>query len=342
MTAFGGASLGIIHRYISLFDGAESKKGDKILTHLSNLCVLVLGNDAKGFEGISRQLIDVSDIEYHLLYCANLHEAHTFMLPGAIDVILVDLSSVDSSSSNAVSYIRNLTSRLPIVALTNKGNDEVGEHAIQQGAQDFLPSGDVIGSTLSRVIKYAIKRKHMDEKLEKLSTLDPITDLFNRRYFYERGWNAYLNAVEKKQAMAMVIVRVDHFKKVNEFYGHVCGDKVLQKVAGVFKTLLRQMDLIARFGAEEFIILMPESAQKEVDIIAERLRLEVAATPVEYNEKSFHITVSIGVSVKTNREGDFGNMIQQASQSLTHVQEKGGNAVERFKKGPVDDYLCDS
>jgi len=262
------------------------------------------------------------------------------MLPGAIDAILLDLSSADSSSSHGVSYMRNLTSRLPIVALINRGNDDMGELAIQQGAQEFMHNDELSAKTLSRVIKYAIKRKQMDEKLEKLSTIDPITGLFNRRYFYERGWHEYLNACEQKRGMAIIKVSIDHFKKVNEFYGHVCGDKVLILVADLFKNMMHQLDLIARLGVDEFIILIPGTALKDVDLLAESIRLEIADTPVEYNGKSFHVTASVGMAVKSSSDGDFGNMIAQATHSLNHVQEKGGNAVERFKEGPVDDYLA--
>ena len=309
------------------------------MTQMSNLSVLVVEDNAQDFDAISRQLSDVYGTQYRLLHCASLYEAKSYLLSGTIDAILLDLSLPDSVGLNTVSHMRNLTTRLPIVALINMENDAMGEQAIQQGAQEFLCKDDISGNILSRVIKYAIKRKQMDEKLEKLSTTDPITGLYNRRYFFERGWNEYVNARQNKQAKAIIMIDIDHFKKVNEFYGHVCGDKVLLTAADLFKKMVRGVDLIARFGAEEFIILMPSTDQKEVDFLAERMRLEVADTPIEHNGKSFHITVSVGVAMIGNTQEDFESMIKQADNALNRVQDKGGNAVERFDIGPVDDYL---
>ena len=309
------------------------------MTHICNLSVLAVQNNAHEFEAISRQLSDVCGTQYRLVHCASLYEAQSLLLSGSFDAILLDLSLPDSVGLNTVSHMRNLTNRLPIVLLINTNSDAMGEQAIQQGAQEFLCKDEISSNNLSRVIKYAIKRKQMDEKLEKLSTTDPITGLYNRRYFFERGWNEYVNARHNKQTMAIVLIDIDHFKKVNEFYGHVCGDKVLLSVGNLFQKMVRGVDLVARFGAEEFIILMPNSDQKEVDFLAERIRLEVADTPIEHNGKSFHITASIGVAMITNSQADFESMIKQADLALSQAQDKGGNAVERFNTDPVDDYL---
>lgn len=309
------------------------------MTHLSSLSVLVVENNAQDFDAISRQLSDVYGTQYRLIHCASLYEAQSFLLSGSFDAILLDLSLPDSVGLNTVSHMRNLTVRLPIVALINMDNDAMGEQAIQQGAQEFLCKDEISGNILSRVIKYAIKRKQMDEKLEKLSTTDPITGLYNRRYFFERGWNEYVNACHSNQSMAIVLIDIDHFKKVNEFYGHVCGDKVLLGLADLIQKMVRGVDLVARFGAEEFIILMPNSHQKEVDFLAERLRLEVADTPIEHNGKSFHITTSVGVAMIAKTQADFESMIKQADLALSRAQDRGGNTVERFNIGPVDDYL---
>ena len=312
------------------------------MSNLSNLSVLVVENNHDDFELISRQLSDVYGTQYRLLHCASLYEAQSYLVSGSLDAILLDLSLPDSIGLNTVSHMRNLTSRLPIIALINMENEAMGEQAIQQGAQEFLSKGEISGNILSRVIKYAIKRKQMDEKLEKLSTTDPITGLFNRRYFFERGWNEYVNSRHQMQPMAIVMVDIDHFKKVNEFYGHVCGDKVLLSVADLFKKMVRGLDLIARFGAEEFIILLPKTNPKEVDFLAERIRLEVADTPIEHNGKSFHVTVSLGIAMIGNTEENFENMINQADQAMCQAQDKGGNTVVRFNIGPADDYLSPS
>ncbi len=306
---------------------------------VKTLTILVVEDNPGDYDLISEYLSDVNWVSYDLIPCASLQQAKEKLLVNTLDAVLLDLSLPDSTGIGTVSNMRSLSDRLPIIVLTGIDNDEVGEQSIQQGAQEYLAKNELNGRLLSRVIKYAIKRKQMDLKLEKLAITDPLTELYNRRYFFERGWNEYVRARRYEHALAVVMMDIDYFKKVNDLYGHICGDKVLVSVAALLKKTVRGIDLMARFGGEEFIALLPETDLKGVQLLAERMRLEIADTPIEHNGKSFHISISIGIAMIDANNGDFEGMINQADIALYKAKDKGRNRVELYDSGLHDDYL---
>lgn len=309
------------------------------MREVKTLTILVVEDNPGDFDLISEYLSEVNRASYELIPCGSLQQAKEKLLVNTLDAILLDLSLPDSSGIGTVSNMRSLSDRLPIIVLTGIDNDEIGEQSIQQGAQEYLAKNELNGRLLSRVIKYAIKRKQMDLKLEKLAITDPLTELYNRRYFFERGWNEYVRARRYEHALAIVMMDIDYFKKVNDFYGHICGDKVLVSVAALLKKTVRGIDLVSRFGGEEFIVLIPETDLQGVQLLAERMRLEVADTPIEHNGKSFNISISIGVAMIDSNNGDFEGMINQADIALYKAKDKGRNRVELYDNCLNDNNL---
>ncbi len=297
------------------------------------LNLLVVEDNPGDYDLVVEYLSEVSHAIYHFNHSVSLQETSEILKSTAVDIILLDLSLPDSNGIDTVSNVRNLVSSVPIIVITGTDNDDIGEQAIQQGAQEYLSKNELSGRMLSRVIKYAIKRKQMEEKLEKLALTDPLTDLYNRRYFYERGWNEYVRARRYKHYLAVIMLDLDFFKKINDNYGHVCGDMVLVKVANLFSQTLRDVDLVARFGGEEFIILIPETDHAGVESVAQRIRQEIYDTPMKHNDKNFNISASLGVAFIEDVSGDFETMINQADIALYCAKENGRNQVEVYRPG---------
>ena len=296
----------------------------------TELNVLVVEDNPGDYDLVVEYLSEVSNTNYHFNHCVSLHEVDEVIKFVRIDVILLDLSLPDSSGIDTVSNMRNLSKSLPIVVLTGVDNDELGEQAIHQGAQEYLSKNELNGRMLARIIKYAIKRKKMDEKLETLALTDPLTGLYNRRYFYERGWNEYVRARRYQHHLAVIMIDLDFFKQINDKYGHACGDMVLIKVAKLFTQSLRDVDLVARFGGEEFIIVIPETDKAGVNFVAQRIRQEIYDTPMEHNGKNFNISASLGIALIEDVVGDFETMINQADIALYYAKENGRNRVECY------------
>jgi len=296
----------------------------------SELSVLVVEDNPGDYELVVEYLSDVSNASYQFKHCVSLQDISGVLKSTHIDVILLDLSLPDSSGIDTVSNVRSISKSLPIIVLTGIDNDELGEQAIQQGAQEYLNKNELSGRMLARIIKYAIKRKKMDEKLETLALTDPLTGLYNRRYFFERGWNEYVRARRYQHHLAVIMLDLDFFKQINDKYGHACGDMVLMRVAKLFSQTLRDVDLVARFGGEEFIILIPETDKAGVDFVAQRIRQEIYDTPMEHNGKNFNITASLGIALIEDVVGDFETMINQADIALYYAKENGRNRVELY------------
>jgi diguanylate cyclase (GGDEF)-like protein len=131
---------------------------------------------------------------------------------------------------------------------------------------------------------------------ERLATLDALTEIFNRRTFADLMRRELARGERKAQSVAFFMLDVDHFKQINDKYGHLAGDAVLVKLVEVLRGCIRSQDLIARYGGEEFCILMTDASPKDAEEVAERLRTSVAMQNFVIDHKSVHITISIGIA----------------------------------------------
>lgn len=167
------------------------------------------------------------------------------------------------------------------------------------------------------------------DQAEKLASQDPLTHLLNRRSFSELSENNLDLARRYKYDLSIVMVDIDHFKKINDTYGHSVGDDVIVMLADILREVFRRSDIIARYGGEEFIALLPKTSQERAMSFAERLRSTVQQSPMQLKgSKDVFITVSIGVSkVENGLENAIEKAIKQADSNLYAAKEGGRNKV---------------
>jgi diguanylate cyclase (GGDEF)-like protein/PAS domain S-box-containing protein len=172
------------------------------------------------------------------------------------------------------------------------------------------------------------ERKRTEEKLHQLAVTDPLTGLFNRRYFFDVAERELERSLRTARALAVIIFDVDHFKDVNDTYGHIVGDQVLQSLTGRCLQLLRSYDVMARYGGEEFIIMLPETDAAHAYLVAERLRTKVAETPIVTKAGPAEVTISLGVaSLESGTDLTFDKLVDRADQALIMVKQRGRNQV---------------
>jgi diguanylate cyclase (GGDEF)-like protein/PAS domain S-box-containing protein len=171
------------------------------------------------------------------------------------------------------------------------------------------------------------KIQRLNAGLEQLAMTDYLTNLYNRRYFMQRGTEEFKRARRNNQPLALLMIDIDHFKKVNDIYGHEVGDMTLQQVAAVLKSSLREIDILGRMGGEEFAVLLPNISMREAAILAERVRKNIAGTPVEIPGASLIITISIGVAVLTDELSGIDNVLKNADVAMYQAKRYGGNRV---------------
>lgn len=174
-------------------------------------------------------------------------------------------------------------------------------------------------------------RKQAQESLWRRATLDPLTSIANRGYLLERAQIEWLRAKRYRHPLAVLILDLDHFKLVNDNYGHPVGDEVLQAVTQRVQQTLRETDLFGRLGGEEFCVLLPEEGEHGMLENAERLRQVVAATPIVLRDgRSLPITVSIGCACSRPDTADMSQLLKQADQALYAAKHAGRNCVMAF------------
>jgi diguanylate cyclase (GGDEF)-like protein len=172
------------------------------------------------------------------------------------------------------------------------------------------------------------ERKKFVLELERQAQIDALTGLNNRRYFYELAEQEIVRTRRYGKPLAIMMVDVDHFKAINDTYGHHSGDTVLQQLGVICRQTMREIDIIGRIGGEEFSILLPEANGMHAREAAERLREAVAATVVQLEpEVSISFTVSIGVAALVATDSGVAAMLKRADEALYQAKYSGRNRV---------------
>lgn len=166
-----------------------------------------------------------------------------------------------------------------------------------------------------------------EEKLRALSVMDDLTDVYNRRYFMEQAEKEMAKAVRYSTVFSIMAVDIDHFKAINDAYGHFAGDAVLQAMSNTCMNNLRTMDIFARFGEEEFMFLIPESDKINVPTFAERVLRALEKTEVVYNRETIRFTASIGVKTFDKATMSLESLLKAADEALDEAKRRGGNCI---------------
>lgn len=178
-------------------------------------------------------------------------------------------------------------------------------------------------------------RKLIEEELvtakkyaEELSQKDELTGLNNRRVFFERGRHIFELAKRSGHPVSVIMMDIDHFKMINDKYGHSVGDKVLQAVAEPLQRIVREIDIVARIGGEEFAFVLPETRLEDATIMAERLRAEIENLVVTNN--GHKITASFGLVTCEDGNKDVDTLLANADEALYIAKRNGRNQIKRY------------
>lgn len=175
------------------------------------------------------------------------------------------------------------------------------------------------------------ERKRLEEKLRAQAMTDPLTGVFNRRYLQSQASIEMSRGLRHDTPLSLIAIDIDHFKRINDEYGHDAGDEVLKRFTTVVSGLLRQEDLLCRVGGEEFAILLPNTAIPQAQQIAERIRATIDATQVtithEGGQQTLHITASFGVTHVSPRASTLKTALHRADTGLYQAKQEGRNRI---------------
>lgn len=200
----------------------------------------------------------------------------------------------------------------------------------------LLHSMDQMVSERTRQLQMALEEaSELKRRYEELSIIDELTRLHNRRFFFPETRAALAQAIRYERPLSLLMMDVDHFKIINDRYGHAVGDEVLRDIAKTFSCEARDVDILARFGGEEFVLALPETDESGAMVMAERIRKKIEALHWEADGKRIGVTITIGITELENRSsndyvGVLDELIQQADLALYHGKDNGRNQFNTY------------
>jgi two-component system cell cycle response regulator len=165
------------------------------------------------------------------------------------------------------------------------------------------------------------------DRLERLAAVDPLTDAYNRRFGLGRLREEFSRAVRAENPLAILMVDLDHFKAVNDTYGHLVGDRLLRAVVGACRRVVREGDVLVRYGGEEFLIVLPGAGPDDLKQVGERIRRAVGETVVEDGPQRISVTVSLGGAVYQDSASSPDDLVDLADAALYRAKESGRNRL---------------
>lgn len=220
------------------------------------------------------------------------------------------------------------TGSLLAVALV-VGGTTIGAITVQAIGADAYTQEDLDDlEMLAATAAIALQNAHLFARVQELATMDPLTGVFNRRHFFELARLEVERAARYGRALSLLMLDADHFKQINDRYGHLAGDEVLRTIARRCQQSLREMDIIGRYGGEEFLILLPETAATAALQVAERLGATIGAEPVVTEAGEIAARVSIGVaSIAAGATGSVYQLLDEVDRALYRAKAAGRNTA---------------
>lgn len=216
---------------------------------------------------------------------------------------------------------------LGIIALTAANDGEIASSFLKHGANDFVVKPFVKDELICRV-NNLIESLENIQIIGNMANTDFLTGVYNRRYFYQQA-QEYIQETNGQNSFAVAMLDIDLFKKVNDTYGHDCGDMVIKALANMLTSQTKGQDIVARFGGEEFCVLMKNISKEDAITQFVKLRSIISAQSVTYKDEQIQYTVSIGVTF-----GDVSKsldmLLEEADEALYVAKENGRNRVEIY------------
>ncbi len=297
------------------------------------LKILICDDDPADRKLVRAYLRQINDREIVMLEAGHRGEIQNALDKARVDLVLMDVQMPEKSGMEWLAEIVEKQTA-PVVILTGSGDEEVAAQSLQEGAVGYLPKSRLSAEKLAETIDAAMKRwgqmqqsKASQEELERLANVDSLTGLHNRRAILRRLDEDIRHAKRYGDELSLLMLDIDHFKKVNDRYGHLTGDDVLERIATLVQQNIRETDSAGRYGGEEFIVVLPKTNLSPAAEVAERIRKTIEESEMEDHEGNvFGVTVSLGLS--SYQAGEDGHsLISRADDALYSAKENGRNRI---------------
>ena len=291
--------------------------------------ILIVEDDAV----ISKLVYEfLSRFGFQAISASSAEEAEKILEKEEIHIVLTD---VKLPGIDGITFTKNVKKKynLDVVITTGYSSEYFYEDAINNGASDliFKPIRfNELMLRINRVIRERAlinERDKMIERLKKLSIQDPLTELFNSRHFYAQLGDEIQRAERYLHPLSLIFIDIDHFKAINDTYGHMVGDQALLLIAKKMQASLRSQDTAYRFAGDEFTIILPETTSDNAKFVADRIKAEMEKESLVIREQEIaKITLSMGVA-EYQRNEKKEQFVHRADVTMYEAKKKGRNSI---------------
>lgn len=296
--------------------------------------IVAICDDSKMIRSHIAQLLEPQNLGY--IEFENGSELLEYFKEGGMaDLILTDFEMPKLDGMEMTRRLRHTytSQELPIIALSASDKASLLVQFLKSGASDYLPKPFGNEEFLTRLnltldhLYTTRQNKKLYEEVQKAASHDFLTQLYNRAYFFRQIGHVSAEALRENCPYGIMMMDIDHFKKVNDTHGHNAGDKAIQHVASILRELSRESDYCFRWGGEEFMVLIPSATPEELEGFGERIRKVVEGSVVSVKEENLEFAITISIGGASGLEKDAQVLISQADEKLYEAKREGRNCV---------------
>jgi two-component system cell cycle response regulator len=256
---------------------------------------------------------------------------------GDYDLVIISLNLKDTDGLRLCSHLRSLdrTRALPILVVVDPADNVRLMRALDLGVNDYLVR-PIDRNEMQARVRTQIRRKRFSDRLRdsvqltmEMAVTDGLTGLHNRRYLERHLATLVQQAVAREKPLSLLLLDIDHFKRINDTYGHAAGDAVLREFSRRVRKAIRGIDLACRMGGEEFVVVMPDTDAALAALVGERLRHKIAGEPFAIGDgnEGLTVTVSVGACSLTSQSDTADELMVSADAALYRAKREGRNRV---------------
>jgi two-component system, cell cycle response regulator len=288
-------------------------------------------------ERLADRLVKALSTEQHVECEPDPARALLGVPDGDYDLLIVSLNLEHADGLRLCSQVRSLdrTRHLPIMIIVEPGEEARLLRGLDMGVNDYIVRPVDAPELLARVRTQIKRKRYTDflrtrlEQTVEMAVLDPLTGLHNRRYMNSHMKTLFEESAHRGKPVSVLVIDIDHFKAINDNFGHDAGDSVLREFGMRLKRNIRGIDLACRLGGEEFVVVMPDTDLEKAYLVGERLRQCIAATPFFAGERhgALEVTASVGVAALELPDDTPDRILTRADQALYCAKRDGRNRV---------------
>jgi diguanylate cyclase (GGDEF)-like protein/putative nucleotidyltransferase with HDIG domain len=308
--------------------------------------ILVIEEESEKKRFISRQLAQLNE-PFKFVRVKSTHQALKVLAEKSYEIVITDHKPPGIDSLKLLESLKKGKTFTPTIVVTQDSDDRLARNVLKKGAFDYLTEAESQSVVLPHLFSAALERKRLEDevhqasdRLRELAICDGLTSLYNHRHLCELMEQEFQRSRRYRHPLSFIMMDIDYFKAINDSYGHRVGDHVLTQVADLLSQSVRGVDFVARYGGDEFAVVLPETSAEAAMGIAERIHATVQSHKVSHEGHSLYVSTSIGVASLHQQMVSKDELITLADKALYEAKNRGrGQICSSFHLSPQEQQL---